>query len=35
MGVCERNCGWYQYYAVSDYLRIRSLFAALKPLLSK
>jgi len=35
MGVCERDCGWYQYYAVGDYLRIRSLFAALKPLLSK
>jgi hypothetical protein len=35
MDACGRNCGWYQYYAVGDYLRFGTLLPALRPLLSK
>jgi MoaA/NifB/PqqE/SkfB family radical SAM enzyme len=35
MRACERNCGWYQYYAISAYLSPASVFAALRPMLTQ
>jgi MoaA/NifB/PqqE/SkfB family radical SAM enzyme len=30
---CQRNCGWYQYYAIDSYTSIGSVWDALKPML--
>jgi len=30
---CERNCGWYQYYAIDSYTSISSVVDALRPIL--
>jgi MoaA/NifB/PqqE/SkfB family radical SAM enzyme len=31
---CERNCGWYQYYAIDSYTSISSVVDALRPVVS-
>jgi MoaA/NifB/PqqE/SkfB family radical SAM enzyme len=33
MKICERNCGWYQYYSIDSYTSIASVMEALGPLL--
>jgi len=35
MRACQRNCGWYQYYAINSYTSLRSVSEALKPALAK
>jgi MoaA/NifB/PqqE/SkfB family radical SAM enzyme len=35
MRACERNCGWYQYYAINSYTSIWSVVEALRPVLVK
>jgi len=35
MKQCNRNCGWYQYYAVDSYTSVSSVIDALRPALSK
>jgi len=34
MASCERNCGWYQYYAIDSYTSISSVVDALRPVVS-
>ena len=31
---CDRNCGWYQYYAIDSYTSISSVVEALRPVIS-
>lgn len=33
MEKCDRNCGWYQYYAINSYTSISSVWDALRPVL--
>jgi MoaA/NifB/PqqE/SkfB family radical SAM enzyme len=35
MKKCERNCGWYQYYAIDSYTSISSVVDALRPIFLK
>lgn len=35
MKKCERNCGWYQYYAIDSYTSISSVVDALRPIFQK
>jgi len=35
MRECGRKCGWFQYFSISDFTSIRSVYQALKPALSK
>jgi hypothetical protein len=30
---CDRNCGWYQYYAIDSYTSVSSVIDALRPVL--
>ena len=32
MQKCDRNCGWYQYYAINSYLSLSSVMEALRPI---
>jgi MoaA/NifB/PqqE/SkfB family radical SAM enzyme len=32
---CERNCGWYQYYAINSYTSLSSIVDTLRPVLFK
>jgi MoaA/NifB/PqqE/SkfB family radical SAM enzyme len=32
---CERNCGWYQYYAISSYTSMASVIDAFRPIIHK
>jgi MoaA/NifB/PqqE/SkfB family radical SAM enzyme len=32
---CDRNCGWYQYYAINSYMSISSVMEALRPIVAK
>ncbi len=32
---CQRNCGWYQYYAIDSYTSVESVWEALAPVLKK
>lgn len=32
---CSRNCGWYQYYSINDYLNFRTVYGSLKPIFFK
>jgi len=33
MKLCERNCGWYQYYAIDSYTSVASVVDAMRPVL--
>ena len=35
MRQCKRNCGWYQYYAISSYTSLSSVWDTLKPVMAK
>ena len=35
MKLCERNCGWYQYYAINSYTSLSSIVDTLRPVLFK
>lgn len=35
MHYCERNCGWYQYYAIGSYTSIASVIDAFRPIIHK
>lgn len=35
MQYCKRNCGWYQYYAISSYTSTVSVIDALRPMIHK
>lgn len=35
MRKCERNCGWYQYYAIDSYTSIESVWEVLSPVLAR
>lgn len=35
MSGCERNCGWYQYYAIDSYTSLWSVYEALRPIFRK
>jgi len=33
MKACKRNCGWYQYYAISSYITPATVYESLRPML--
>jgi MoaA/NifB/PqqE/SkfB family radical SAM enzyme len=35
MRTCDRNCGWYQYYAINSYMSLSSVREALRPIVKK